>query len=209
MKDRFPLSSVFCENLSERKWIPRPLVVSSKQIKFNMVKFFKNQISESLGKVRKKLFGKLNLVVLVLALYSVPSMEAKEVTIEKTNVMCNEYKKLNDSIVFEMLLRKKVKEPHIVLAQAKIETGNYTSRLCRQGNNLFGIKLKGRYAHFKSVDECIDRYLDKIQYKYREGHETYYAFLKRIKYATNPNYINTVRRVEKEIRFDKTISKIR
>lgn len=175
-----------------------------------MVKFFKNQISESLGKVRKKLFGKLNLVVLVLALCSVPSkMEAKEVTIEKTNVMRNEYKKLNDSIVLEMLIKKNVKEPYIVLAQAKIETGNYTSRLCRQGNNLFGIKLNGRYAHFKSVDECIDRYLDKIQYKYREGHETYYAFLKRIRYATSPNYINTVRRVEKEIRFDKTISKIK
>ena len=171
-----------------------------------MVKFFKNQIRESLGKIRKKLFRKLNLVVLVLALCSVPSMEAKETIIERTNVSHNEYKKLNDSIVLEMLIRKNVKEPYIVLAQAKIETGNYTSRLCRQENNLFGIKLKGRYAHFKSIDECIDRYLDKIQYKYREGKETYYTFLKRIRYATNPNYINTVKKVEKEIRFGKTKS---
>ena len=171
-----------------------------------MVKFFKNQIRESLGKVRKKLFRKLNLVVLVLTLCSVPSMEAKETIIERTNVAHNEYKKLNDSIVLEMLIRKNVKEPYIVLAQAKIETGNYTSRLCRQGNNLFGIKLKGRYAHFKSIDECIDRYLDKIQYKYREGKEMYYTFLKRIRYATNPNYINTVKKVEKEIRFDRTKS---
>ena len=100
-----------------------------------MVKFFKNQIRESLGKVRKKLFRKLNLVVLVLTLCSVPSMEAKETIIERTNVAHNEYKKLNDSIVLEMLIRKNVKEPYIVLAQAKIETGNYTSRLCRQGNN--------------------------------------------------------------------------
>lgn len=175
-----------------------------------MVKFFKNQIRESLGKVRKRLFGKLNLVILALVSCSVPSMDAKEMKIiERTNVVHNEVKRLNDSIVFEMLLRKNVKEPYIVLAQAKIETGNYTSRLCRQGNNLFGIKLNGRYAHFKSIDECIDRYLDKIQYKYREGKETYYAFLKRIRYAANPNYINTVKKVEKEIRFDKTISKIR
>ena len=150
------------------------------------------------------------MVVLALVLCSVPSMDAKEMKIiERTNVVHNEAKRLNDSIVFEMLLRKNVKEPYIVLSQAKIETGNYTSRLCSQGNNLFGIKLNGRYAHFKSIDECIDRYLDKIQYKYREGKETYYDFLKRIGYATNPNYIKIVRRVEKEIRFDKTITKIR
>jgi uncharacterized FlgJ-related protein len=33
-----------------------------------------------------------------------------------------------------------IKFPHIVLAQAKVESGNYTSKIFRENHNLFGMK---------------------------------------------------------------------
>lgn len=107
---------------------------------------------------------------------------------------------MNDSILYTMLVEKGVKEPVIVLSQAKIETGNYKSNLCVNFYNLFGIKRNGRYAHYTSFDECIDAYLNKIQYKYREGKETYYQFLKRIRYAESPTYISKVMKMAKTIK---------
>lgn len=87
-----------------------------------------------------------------------------------------------------------VKHPEIVEAQAKLETGNYKSVLCRRYNNLFGLrdwKTKG-YMHFSHWTESVIAYRDKVQYKFREGEETYYQFLDRIGYAEDTTYIRKV-----------------
>lgn len=82
----------------------------------------------------------------------------------------------------------------IVMKQALYETGHFSSNLCRNGNNLFGIKKGNRYAHYKHWSESVIAYRDKIQNRYRKG-ENYMSFLKRIRYARNPNYINKLKKV--------------
>jgi len=81
-----------------------------------------------------------------------------------------------------------VKQPNIVLKQALLETGNFTSRLCKENNNLFGLKRfsTGQYFKFSHWAESIVMYKWTIQYKYESG--CYYEFLDTIGYAEDINY---------------------
>lgn len=115
------------------------------------------------------------------------------------NVCVAQTPKMNDSILYELLVKNNVQEPKIVIAQARIETGNYKSNLCVNHYNLFGIKLNGKYAHFKSYEESVLAYRDKIQYR-RKSNEDYFHFLTRIRYAANPKYIATVKSVMQQIK---------
>lgn len=82
----------------------------------------------------------------------------------------------------------------IVIKQARLETGHYTSSLCRKGHNLFGLRHRNGYYRFEHWSESVKTYKEKIQARYRVG-ENYYAFLKRIRYATSPTYVQKVQRM--------------
>ena len=102
-----------------------------------------------------------------------------------------------DQQVYDELKKYNVKHPQIVLAQAKLETGNYTSTLCKKHGNLFGLKRKGGYAKFNNWRESVKAYRDWVQYKYKGG--DYYVFLKKIGYASDPKYIIKVKEMVKRI----------
>lgn len=102
-----------------------------------------------------------------------------------------------DQQVYDELKKYNVKHPEIVLAQAKLETGNYTSTLCKKHGNLFGLKRKGGYAKFNNWQESVKAYRDWVQYKYKGG--DYYVFLKKIGYASDPKYIIKVKEMVKRI----------
>ena len=88
--------------------------------------------------------------------------------------------------------RQGLPHPNIVLAQARLETGNFTSRMCKSHHNLFGIKHNGKYARYRHWRESIADYKKRISSRYSGG--DYYAFLKRIGYAKDPKYINKLKR---------------
>ena len=107
---------------------------------------------------------------------------------------------LNDSILYLALVHYEVKYPKAVLAQAKLESGNYTSSHYRNRNNFLGLYNSRRKEYFKfnHWSECILAYKDMVEYKLREG-EDYYQFLDRIGYAENPNYIRLVKQIENNL----------
>ena len=107
---------------------------------------------------------------------------------------------LNDSILYLALVHYEVKYPKAVLAQAKLESGNYTSSHYRNRNNFLGLYNSRRREYFKfnHWSECILAYKDMVEYKLREG-EDYYQFLDRIGYAENPNYIRLVKQIENNL----------
>ena len=107
---------------------------------------------------------------------------------------------LNDSILYLALVHYNVKYPKIVLAQAKLESGNYTSYHCRKRNNFLGLynSKRGEYFKCNHWTDCIQGYKDMIEYKLKDG-EDYYNFLVRIRYASSPNYINKVKQIEESI----------
>ena len=88
------------------------------------------------------------------------------------------------------IIRQGLPHPDIVLAQARLETGNFTSKMCRTKHNLFGIKHGRAYASYRRWQDCVTDYKRRISSRYKGG--DYYAFLTRIGYAQDKNYSRKV-----------------
>jgi uncharacterized FlgJ-related protein len=120
------------------------------------------------------------------------------------------YRRIN--ILSENTLLFKMKQigilyPEIVLAQAKIETGNFTSVIFIENNNLFGMKLPYR-RQTTAVGENRNhaKYTDWIQsirdYKLWQDQmihkaptkRAYLAYLRR-NYAEDKNYIKKIKQL--------------
>ncbi len=86
-----------------------------------------------------------------------------------------------------------------VLAQAMLETVNFSSRVCKEYNNLFGLyDSKNRdYYRFERWEDSVVGYGKMIQYRYKGGN--YLNFLKRIGYAEDPRYITKVAQLAKDL----------
>mgnify|MGYP002627239197 FL=1 len=86
-----------------------------------------------------------------------------------------------------------------VLAQAVLETGHFTSPVCKNYHNLFGLydsKHKD-YYRFARWEDSVVGYQKFIQYRYNGGN--YLQFLKRIGYAEDPRYTTTVAKIATQL----------
>lgn len=92
------------------------------------------------------------------------------------------------------LQRQGVPHADIVLAQARLETGNFTSRRCKQDHNLFGIKHRGKYARYATWQASVADYKQRISSRYKQG-ENYYSFLRRIHYAEDGAYLKKIQNI--------------
>ena len=102
---------------------------------------------------------------------------------------------LNMDRLYATLQKYGIRYPKIVLAQAILETGYFTSRVCLDKNNLFGLRspTDGSYYNFDTWEESVKAYRDYVQYKYRNG--DYYTFLNRIGYAEDRTYTLKLRKI--------------
>ena len=107
--------------------------------------------------------------------------------------------------LIDMLVSLNIKFPHIVLAQAKLESGNYSSKIFKENHNLFGMKearvrihtSKGTqfnhayYIHWResvydyAFYQC--RYLSTLHTE-----DEYYTYLSK-SYAEATNYVNILK----------------
>lgn len=106
---------------------------------------------------------------------------------------------LSDSLLLKALDFYDVQYPHIVYAQAILETGHFRSKVCKNYNNLFGLynSYTNEYFKFDHWSESVLAYMEYVQRKYNP-HECYYTFLKELPYAMDPLYINKVKQLVKE-----------
>ena len=100
--------------------------------------------------------------------------------------------------------------PHIVYAQSLIETGNFTSKIFKENNNLFGMReakvrlnlaLGTQYSH-AYYDSWESSLLDYALYassylKDLNTEEKYFDYLGK-NYAEDPNYVSKLRKIIKE-----------
>ena len=100
-----------------------------------------------------------------------------------------------------------VRFQHIILAQAHLESGKFTSGIFVNNNNLFGMRQarlrpttnKGSRNGFAKYDHWRDSVMDYILYyavyihKFKTE-EAYYAYLDR-SYANNPHYSKLIRKI--------------
>lgn len=106
---------------------------------------------------------------------------------------------LNIENLKKMLDKYDIKCKKIVLAQALLETGYFTSNVCMQSHNLFGLRRPsdGSYFTFDRWEESVRAYRDDVQYKYTGGN--YYAFLNNIHYAEDRAYTSKVMKIAKTL----------
>jgi len=99
-----------------------------------------------------------------------------------------------------------IKHPDIVYAQTVVETGHYKSKICKENNNLFGMKYPKKrrtvatrvnrgHAVYRNWQESIFDYWLWQKYYYLGG--DYYKFLKSWGYATSKNYIDLLKKIKK------------
>lgn len=117
------------------------------------------------------------------------------ITLKNNN---NDSIELNISNYYDTLIALEVSDPEKVLAQALLETGYFTSSVCRTYNNTLGLynSYKKDYFKFNSWQESILYYKYLIEYRKKKG-EDHFIFLKRIGYAEDPGYINKLKRILK------------
>lgn len=107
----------------------------------------------------------------------------EEPTIDAVRIACNHY-----GILF----------PDIVVAQSILETGYYTSNVCKNYNNILGLydSRKKDYFRFEHWAESLRGYRESVEYKYKGDKSSpldYYIFLDTLPYAEDPMYIHRVR----------------
>lgn len=104
--------------------------------------------------------------------------------------------KPDSNLLMEALDYYDIKHPHIVYAQAILETGYFRSRVCREYNNLFGLydSKKRDYYRFNHWSESVVAYMNCIQYKYKPQTD-YYVFLTEIGYAEDSLYIDKLKKI--------------
>lgn len=126
---------------------------------------------------------------------------------EREVIVIQKYNEFTPEKLDQMLDDMNFKFPHIVKAQAILETGNFTSRMFKENNNLFGMKRstlrptthrgeKNGHAYYDTFrDSVIDyalyqaRYLSSIK-----TDEEYLFFLSR-SYAEDPEYVNKLLKI--------------
>jgi hypothetical protein len=114
----------------------------------NLFKYNKETLE--FQKVKKKSYVKLSLVILftiiILLLigwlsgtnnYIINRITHKTQVVDTVQVQGIAF---SEEALIDLLRSSNIKYPYIVLAQAKIESGNYTSKVFRENNNLFGMK---------------------------------------------------------------------
>lgn len=125
--------------------------------------------------------------------------------------------------LYEEILNSGIKFPEVVFAQAVLETGHFKSKLFKEANNLFGMKVpkkrgtlaigkkKGGYAVFESWISSVNDYQLWQGYVLRNKTITtqkeYLSLLDRI-YSTNGKYVVSLKKIINRSQhiFNRTVS---
>jgi uncharacterized FlgJ-related protein len=136
----------------------------------------------------------------------------QEETEEITKIIIKEEVEFSEENLKSFLLDLNVKFPHIILAQAKLESGNFKSHMFIENNNIFGMKeakkrpttnkgTQNGHAYYENWKDCV------IDYAFYQAaylndlktEEQYYQYLAG-SYAEDPGYIAKVRSIANSIK---------
>ena len=129
------------------------------------------------------------------------TQETKEIVIKEANKE-NEF---TPEKLKAYVLELNIRFPHIVYAQARLETGNFSSSIFKENNNLFGMKVatkrpttnKGEengHAYYENWKESVVDYaFYQAQYLSDIKTESEYFEYLRGSYAENPTYVEKLK----------------
>lgn len=123
-------------------------------------------------------------------------IELKQDSINKP-VIKKVNKELSKDNLKQELIEQNIPYPNIVLAQAKLESGLGTSSIYKQTNNLFGLRKNSKYCSYSHWTASVEDYKKCISNKYKGG--SYYKFLEELPYAEDPQYLDKLKQIAKQI----------
>lgn len=142
------------------------------------------------------------------------SLEQEELVVLLNN---QENKNFKPDSVYNFLLSIRAPFPHILYAQAILESGNFKSDIFRSNNNCYGMRNPNRrvtmsigdqygYAIYRTWKECvIDRcFYNSLYLGDIKTEEQYYEYLSKSGYAEDPTYIIKVRDLANKIKKEKS-----
>jgi hypothetical protein len=160
-------------------------------------------------------------LIILLALAGLPVAGYSPQTLpQQTEMLTHEIKKqifieginerpLTPELLMDALRYADIIEPEIVYKQAIIETGWFSSDLCLNANNLFGMRLAkvrptlaiGEYEYHAKYEHWWDSVMDYKLFQdwyIKAGYslDEYYLFLFAVGYATDKGYINKLKSVK-------------
>ena len=140
-------------------------------------------------------------LVILLAIYSIRmhTIVNREVTKEEVIELIS----FEDS-VYHYILELNIKHPDVVFKQARIESGNFTSRIFRSNNNMFGFKQAYKrpntqvgvdrgYAKYDSWKECVIDYALYQTYSAKNLNEEDYIKFLGNNFAEDPDYLDKIK----------------
>ena len=164
----------------------------------------------------KNLMTSANIILVIVSITMINVIiynfanNAKLVTIQGeaeqiSNIIIGNNTEFSEEALKNLLLELNVRFPHIVLAQAKLESGNFKSRIFLENNNFFGMKEAKRrpttnkgtqhgHAIFDTWEDCaVDYAFYQAAYlNDLKTEDAYYQYLS-ASYAGDPGYIAKVK----------------
>lgn len=154
-------------------------------------------------------FGAAVGLLLIFGFTSNPANRVENLSQEEKLIVIREYNDFSEQKLIEKISQLNFRYPHIILAQSKLESGNYKSTIFLENNNMFGMKeaklratlAKGTnrgHAFYDSWQDCIvdyalyySTYLSDIK---TEGE--YFEYLRQ-NYAEDPTYVQRLKALVK------------
>lgn len=155
-------------------------------------------------------FGAAVGLALLLGFTSKPSTSLQDLSQEEKIIIIREYNEFSEVKLIEKIKQLNFRFPHIILAQAKLESGHFKSAIFLECKNLFGMKeaklranlAKGTnraHAYYDSwQDSVLDYALYYSTYLYKIKTEGEYFEYLRQNYAEDKTYIQRLKQIIKK-----------
>ena len=149
------------------------------------------------------------LSIFLFKLLFIPSISLKEVPSLKSKYEKVCIAEVQNNFTKEKFINKikqlNLNYPHIVYAQAMLESGNFTSKIFKENNNMFGMKqarvrinlaksTQYNHAYFETWEDCLlDFAFHRATYFSKlKTEQDYYNYLGKY-YAEDPSYIGKLK----------------
>ena len=149
-------------------------------------------------------------LLLVLGFTSKPKDKVQDLSQEERLIVIREYNEFSETKLIEKIRQLNFRYPHIILAQAKLESGHFKSTIFLENNNMFGMKeaklranlAKGTnrgHAYYETWQESvIDYALYYSSYLRSINTEGEYFEYLRQNYAEDPTYVQRLKEIIKK-----------
>lgn len=144
--------------------------------------------------------------------FTLPADVVEKIPQETKMLVLREENSFSEEKLIEYIKTFHLKFPHIIMAQAKVESGDFKSRIFKENWNLFGMRVpKGRpstnkglqynHAKFETWKDCVIDYVLYVSAYLKDikNEEEYYRYLGS-NYAEDPGYVKKIRKVANSYR---------